>query len=106
MGKQRKVIKVPNEPYHRDGRPVKFKIGNGTRKVIIKRDGYICRYCGAELTPETHTIDHVIPASENGNEDARNLVMCCSTCNKRARNLVFSSFEAKKQYLLENRIRG
>ena len=101
MGKQRQVIKKTTEPYHRNGKPVKFKIGAGVRKVIIKRDGFVCRYCSVEINYETHTIDHVVPTSLGGTEDAKNLVMCCVGCNKTAKNLLFPTFETKKQYLLK-----
>lgn len=89
------------EPTHRNGHPVKFKISWGVRKIIIKRDGYVCRYCGKQITKQTHTIDHVIPASSGGNENPRNLVMCCEWCNKHAKALVFESFAAKQVYLLK-----
>lgn len=103
MGKKRDVFKTSTGPYHRDGRPVKFKIGWGVRKVVIKRDGFVCRYCNAVLTYETHTIDHIIPASAGGTEDVSNLVMCCANCNKRAKNLVFPNFKAKRDYLLKSK---
>lgn len=101
MGRKRLKIIKPPSPTYRNGKPVKFKITWGVRKIIIKRDGYICKYCGKILTKETHTIDHVIPASSGGNENPRNLVMCCEWCNKHAKALVFESFGAKQEYLLK-----
>lgn len=101
LGRKRLEKVKPPHPTHRNGKPVKFTINWGVRKLIIKRDGFVCRYCGAELTYETHTIDHVIPASKGGTENPRNLVMCCVTCNKRAKNLEFKNFNAKKAYLLK-----
>ena len=106
MGRKRiKIIRPPSPTYH-NGKPVKFKITWGIRKIIIKRDGFVCRYCGAELTFETHTIDHIVPASKGGTEHPKNLVMCCETCNKRAKNLEFKNFVAKKKYLLGNEPTG
>jgi 5-methylcytosine-specific restriction endonuclease McrA len=105
MGRKRlKIIRPPSPTYH-NGKPVKFKITWGVRKIIIKRDGFICRYCGAELTFETHTIDHVLPVASGGDENPKNLVMCCEWCNKHAKNLVFKSFDAKQEYLLEKKNR-
>ena len=69
------------------------------QKIIIKRDGYVCRYCNEKLNANTHTIDHIIPASHGGNEHPDNLVMCCKGCNKRAGNLLFADFDVKKSYL-------
>ena|SRR5258708_30757802 len=97
----KKIITFPIEPTHRNGHPVKFKIGWGVRKIIIKRDGYICKYCSKVITKETYTIDHILPASMGGDENPKNLVMCCEWCNKHAKNLVFESFYAKQIYLLK-----
>lgn len=100
MGRKRIKHVEPPTPTYRNGKPVVFKIRWGTRKLIIKRDGFVCRYCGEIITRATHTIDHIIPASEGGTENPKNLVMCCETCNKHAKNLVFKSFEAKQAYLI------
>lgn len=51
------------------------------RKVkarVLRRDGYVCRYCGGEAT----TADHVHPVSRGGAPyDPANLVASCSDCN-------------------------
>lgn len=100
--KRAKRLKVDDpSPTHRNGHPVKFRIGWGVRKIIIKRDGYVCKYCDKELTPKTHTIDHILPVSKGGTENPHNLVMCCEWCNKKAKDLLFPSFEAKRAYLLQ-----
>lgn len=88
-------------PTYHDGRPVVFRIPWGVRKIILKRDGLVCKYCGAVVTLDTYSIDHIIPASKGGTEKPSNLVMCCRGCNKRAKDLLFDSFEAKQKYLLE-----
>lgn len=100
MGKRLvRKVKPPN-PTYRNGKPVIFKISWGVRKLIIKRDGFVCRYCGAALSWETHTIDHIVPASKGGDEHPNNLVMCCERCNKKAKNLLFKNFAAKQEYLV------
>jgi hypothetical protein len=45
---------------------------------VSARDGAHCAYCGrtGDLT-----LDHVIPRSQGGPNDARNLVMACNSCN-------------------------
>lgn len=40
-----------------------------------------CAYCGAR--PERMTIDHVIPLCQGGNNEPRNLVPACVSCNSR-----------------------
>lgn len=47
------------------------------RVAILKRDEYLCAYCGKTAT----TVDHVIPMSKGGTEDFTNLVACCKRCN-------------------------
>jgi 5-methylcytosine-specific restriction endonuclease McrA len=47
------------------------------RKAILKRDDYICSYCGQEAT----TVDHIIPISKGGVDHESNLTSACTTCN-------------------------
>jgi len=44
---------------------------------VLKRDGYICQYCGGDATQ----VDHVIPRKVGGTHDLENLVACCAPCN-------------------------
>lgn len=41
----------------------------------------VCAYCGTR--PERMTIDHVIPLCQGGNNEPRNLVPACVSCNPR-----------------------
>ena len=47
------------------------------RERILRRDGYICQYCGQEA----NTVDHVVPRRLGGNDVDDNLVSACSRCN-------------------------
>lgn len=47
------------------------------RLRILRRDGYLCRYCGAEA----NTVDHVRPVSKGGTDSPSNLVAACGRCN-------------------------
>ena len=49
------------------------------RLRVLKRDGYICAYCGGEATQ----VDHVISRKAGGSHDLENLVACCAPCNSR-----------------------
>jgi 5-methylcytosine-specific restriction endonuclease McrA len=49
------------------------------RLRVLKRDGYICQYCGQDATQ----VDHVIPRKVGGSHDLDNLVACCAPCNTR-----------------------
>ena len=48
------------------------------RAAVLKRDGYRCRYCGAEAT----TVDHVRPVVSGGTDREDNLVAACAECNR------------------------
>ena len=49
------------------------------RQRVLKRDGYICAYCGQDATE----VDHIIPRAKGGGHDLDNLVACCKPCNSR-----------------------
>lgn len=51
------------------------------RFEILKRDGFACRYCGVTAVASPLHIDHVIPKSKGGTDDAANLVTACRDCN-------------------------
>jgi 5-methylcytosine-specific restriction endonuclease McrA len=76
---------------------------------VLKRDCYVCRYCGydpricAEMIP-LH-VDHVIPFSGGGNNGMNNLVCACQTCNQIASDKVFKSFLDKKIYIWQKRVK-
>ncbi len=58
-----------------------------SKKNIFARDKMKCQYCGKTCTPETATIDHVIPRSKwtgsKGVSSYENVVTACKRCNKR-----------------------
>ena len=51
------------------------------RFEILKRDGYRCKYCGANGEKVTLHVDHVFPESKGGKDNPSNLVTACSDCN-------------------------
>lgn len=52
------------------------------RELVKKKDGYRCHYCKAAEAPNNLlTIDHVMPSSRGGSDDALNLVAACRRCN-------------------------
>jgi 5-methylcytosine-specific restriction endonuclease McrA len=58
------------------------------RLRVLKRDGYICAYCGQEADQ----VDHVIPRKAGGTHDLDNLVACCKACNSKKGALDEGSF--------------
>lgn len=63
---------------------------DATRKRILDRDGWLCQYCGKDLTQEARdaTADHIIPKDSGGTDEDSNLVAACRTCNGRKSNKV------------------
>lgn len=51
------------------------------RFKIFKRDGFRCRYCGAQPGEKQLHVDHVHPRSRGGTDDPLNLVTACRACN-------------------------
>ena len=53
-----------------------------TRRNVLLRDGFSCRYCGLEGTSAQLTIDHVLPRSRGGRTTWDNVVAACAPCNR------------------------
>jgi hypothetical protein len=51
------------------------------RRELYERDRWTCQYCGDPVTPDTATLDHYVPVSKAGGNDADNLRTCCLMCN-------------------------
>lgn len=54
------------------------------RLALYLRDGLACVYCGLDLrdaAPADVTLDHLLPRSAGGTNDATNLVTACRSCN-------------------------
>ncbi len=50
-----------------------------TRAALMRRDNYLCAYCGTRAD----TIDHVVPRSRGGSHAWENCVASCTRCNHR-----------------------
>ena len=63
------------------------------RDKILRRDNYICYYCGQDASQ----VDHVIPISAAPElvVNADNAVACCKRCNTSKGNRSQASFLAK-----------
>ena len=54
------------------------------RLALYIRDSFACAYCGRDLrnaAPADVTLDHLLPRSTGGTNDATNLVTACRSCN-------------------------
>lgn len=61
--------------------PVDHYRNPALRTELFERDGWSCRYCGDNVTPETATLDHIQPVSSGGQDDPENLATACMMCN-------------------------
>jgi len=46
------------------------------RAVVLKRDRYLCQYCGQPA----NTVDHRVPRKLGGGDELDNLAACCVRC--------------------------
>lgn len=53
-----------------------------------KRSSGICHYCGKKFSPESLTMDHLVPLGRGGKSVKENLVPCCKECNSKKANLL------------------
>ena len=52
------------------------------RNYIFESWNWECAYCGKKLTPDTATIDHILPKHKGGHNVRSNMACCCSNCNR------------------------
>ena len=52
------------------------------RWYILERDNFTCQCCGQAAPNVRLEIDHVVPVSEGGTDDATNLRVTCYACNR------------------------
>lgn len=71
------------------------------REYVINRDGMMCCYCDKLLTPETVTMEHIVPDSKRGTFNTTNLTVSCSDCNNRRGNKPFFDYCKKFNFSQE-----
>jgi len=49
---------------------------------IFNRDNFTCHYCGRKTPEVILELDHVIPVSKGGMDEAENLITSCFECNR------------------------
>ena len=52
------------------------------RLAVYLRDGLACAFCGGTIEDGcVLTLDHLVPRSQGGTHNEKNLVTCCRRCN-------------------------
>lgn len=67
-------------------RPKNFNVVRFCRENVYIRDNYTCQYCHTRFPAKVLTLDHVVPASQNGPKNWTNVVTACRDCNQRKAN--------------------
>lgn len=65
------------------------------RLAIYIRDGFTCAYCGRDLrnaSPRDVTLDHLLPRSAGGTNEATNLITACLHCNSQRGNKAYADY--------------
>ena len=52
------------------------------RKNIFARDKNICQYCGKRFPTSELSLDHIVPRTQGGKSNWKNIVCACTDCNK------------------------
>lgn len=79
-----------NEPFSEteETRKTKRTVSRTMFLRVVRRDNQTCQVCGKILKDNEIEIDHIIPYSEGGPTEEKNLRVLCKECNRNKRNLV------------------
>jgi 5-methylcytosine-specific restriction endonuclease McrA len=61
------------------------------RHEVFLRDGYRCRECGATNQETSLEVDHIIPVSQGGTDELKNLQTLCTACNRAKGNRAWTA---------------
>ena len=68
-----------------------WSVSPSRRFEILKRDGFKCQYCGLAAPDAVLEVDHVVPVSKGGGNEASNLIAACYDCNRGKRGRPLST---------------
>ena len=53
------------------------------RKKVAERAQYLCEYCFSpqKYSPQSFSVEHVLPISKKGSDELENLALACQGCN-------------------------
>ena len=74
------------------GKNVKRRTSGIAKNHINLNQDSMCIYCGAKLTYNNASSDHIIPISNGGNNTMVNIIVCCKNCNNERGNLEFYEY--------------
>lgn len=65
-------------------------------EVAIREAAEHCAYCHVLLTPETRTLDHIVPLSRGGKHAIDNVVAACRSCNGSKQDAMLPEWRARQ----------
>lgn len=88
MARRRYRARYGSDEYRRRARRFGVKYQPVDKRIIFKRDGYVCGVCGITTDPEADrnapnypSLDHIWPMSRGGYHEPSNLWCVCRQCN-------------------------
>lgn len=66
----------------------RIQISPQERFLILKRDAFVCLFCGSRPGNDRLHVDHLLPSSRGGTNDHENLATTCDRCNLAKNNLI------------------
>jgi len=72
------------------------QVAKHTSWVVYRRDGFKCRYCGADNVPMT--VDHLVTWEDGGPSIEANLVTSCSKCNNKRGTMPYADWLMSPYY--------
>jgi 5-methylcytosine-specific restriction endonuclease McrA len=76
-------MKVPSVIVFKSNKRTRVKLARFSRKNVWVRDEGKCQYCGIHVSPDSYTLDHVVPKTRGGTTHWGNVVTCCYPCNQK-----------------------
>ena len=74
------------------------------RQTVGNSQGWICPYCGTDVSGHIGTIDHKIPVSRGGTSEPDNLAILCQRCNSSKNDLTPEEYHAYRSVRAARRI--
>jgi hypothetical protein len=78
-------------------------VGKKLRFDVFRRDLFTCQYCGRTPPAVVLEIDHFVPSSAGGSDEADNLLTACFDCNRGKSNTDLKQIPPSLQAVMEEK---
>lgn len=70
-----------------------MSVSPAKRKIVAERARYLCEYCFApqKYSPQSFSVEHILPISKKGSDDLENLALACQGCNSFKSDKIFAT---------------